>query len=249
MLVGIAANMLQVGLIFLPEKALPDLSRVNPVEGFARLFSTRNFARVAFGLAKLAAVAAVAGYSLHGKREKILNCGQLPPAELAAFICETLIWTSLEIGLALLAVAALDYGWERLRRERELRMTTEELREEMRNLRGDPQLIARRRALARKFREQRLASSVAQADVVVTGPGELALAIRYEAGTSAPVVVAKGLGASGKRIRELATDHQVPIVDQQSLARSLYEAVDVNEPVPQQLFPAVAEILAEISPA
>jgi len=248
-LVGIGANVAQVGLIFMPEKTLPDLSRVNPIAGFARLFSTRNFTRVAFGLVKLAMVAAVAGYSLNAQRDKILNCGQLPLPALAAFICETLLWTSLEIALALLAVAALDYGWERLRRERDLRMTAEELREEMRNLRGDPQLIARRRSLSRQFREPRLASSVAQADVVITAAGELAVAIRYEAEAGAPLVVAKGTGAAGRRIRELATEHQVPMAERQTLARSLYEAVDVNEPIPQKLFAAVAEILAKIPPA
>ena len=96
-LVGIGANVAQVGLIFMPQKTLPDLSRVNPIAGFARLFSTRNFTRVAFSLAKLAVVAAVAGYSLNAQRDKILNCGRLPPAALAAFICEMLLWTSLDI--------------------------------------------------------------------------------------------------------------------------------------------------------
>jgi flagellar biosynthetic protein FlhB len=244
-LVGIGANLVQTGVIFRPDRTLPDLSRLNPAEGFARLFSMKNLARVIFGVCKLAAVAAVAAYSLYAQRSEILNCGQLPPSALAAFMGETLIWTALEIAVALLALSALDYGWQRLQYERDLRMTTGELREEMRNLRGDPQWIARRRSLARQLREPR----VAQAKVVITGPGELAVAIRYEAGAAAPVVVAKGRGSPGERIRESAIEHRVPVVEQTALAQSLYDAVDMKKTVPPQLFPAVAEILARIPPA
>jgi flagellar biosynthetic protein FlhB len=250
MLLAIVGHLVQVGFLFLPDKALPDFSRIDPVQGLARLFSLRTSSRLAIGLLKLAAVTVVAWYSFQADRDRILHCGQLPLADLAVFIAETAIWTALRIGLALLALAALDYAYERLRYERDLRMTAQEMREELRSLNGDPHLISRRRTLRRQFARSRVASDVAQADLVIARPRGLAVAVRYNARlASAPIVAAKGVGPAAARIRAWATEHHVPVVEQPALTQSLYGAVEVNRPIPPRLYPSVAQLLARMPAA
>ena len=126
-------------------------------------------------------------------------------------------------------------------------MTPQEVREEMRNLEGDPQIIARRRAVQRQLLAHRLAEAVPKADVVVTNPTELAVALQYEPKTmAAPIVVAKGAGVMAQRIRQLALEHGIPIVEKKPLAKALYREVDVNQPVPHDKYAAVAELLAYV---
>ena len=126
-------------------------------------------------------------------------------------------------------------------------MTHQEIREEMKNLQGDPQIIARRRSVQRQMALNRIGDKVPTADVVVTNPTELAVAIRYDpAEMAAPVVVAKGAGVLAQRIRRLALEHGVPIVERKPLAQLLYKQVEVNQPIPDESYAAVAEVLAYV---
>ena len=153
MLLAIGGSVFQTGLLFLPGKVQPDFSRIDPLRGLGRIFSARSSARLGFGVLKLAVVAGVAWYGLAAQWEQILGCGQLPTAALAAFVAETLVWTMLQIGMTLLGLAALDYGYERWKHERDLRMSVQEIREELRSTHGNPQVIARRNALRRLRRQ------------------------------------------------------------------------------------------------
>jgi flagellar biosynthesis protein FlhB len=247
MLLAIASNVLQVGLLFLPDKLAPDLGRIDPLKGFGRLFSLTNLVRLAFGIVKVAIVAAVAYASVKGHRDEILSATGMALPEMAAFLVNLLLSTALKIALALLLLAILDFGFQWWKQEQDLRMTTQEVREEMKNLQGDPQVISRRRAAQRQLVLNRLSSTVPKADVVVTNPTELAVAIQYDPETmSAPIVVAKGAGVMAQRIRKLALEHGIPIVEKKPLAQALFKEVDVNHPVPHQMYSAVAEILAYV---
>jgi flagellar biosynthetic protein FlhB len=160
---------------------------------------------------------------------------------------EILLWTALKIGVALLVLAILDYAFQRWKHEQDLRMTSQEVREEMKNLQGDPQIIARRRVIQRQLVLNRLSTAVPKADVVITNPSELAVAIQYEPETmAAPVVVAKGAGLLAQRIRRLALEHEIPIVEKKPLAQALYRDVEVNHPIPSDKYAAVAEVLAYV---
>ena len=160
---------------------------------------------------------------------------------------EILLWTSLKIGLALLLLALLDYAFQRWKHEQDLKMTSQEVREEMKNLEGDPQVVARRRAVQRQLALNRLSNAVPKADVVITNPTELAVAIRYEPEEmAAPIVVAKGAGLIAQRIRRLALEHGIPIVENKPLARALYRDVEINQPIPEDRYAAVAEVLAYV---
>jgi flagellar biosynthetic protein FlhB len=126
-------------------------------------------------------------------------------------------------------------------------MSSQEIREEMRNLQGDPQVLARRRAVQRQLTINRIKSAVPKADVIVTNPTELAVAIQYDPDSmAAPIVVAKGAGVLAQRIRRLALEHGIPIVEKKPLAQSLYRDVDIGRPIPDQLYAAVAEVLAYV---
>jgi flagellar biosynthetic protein FlhB len=247
LVVTIGVNLAQVGLLFLPEKLAPDLSRIDPLKGLSRIFSLSGVARLFFGLVKVVLVAAMAYAVLSGQRDAILTLSDLELPQIAAFLVECLLWTGIKIAAALLFLALLDYGFQWWRQEQDLRMTQQEIREEMRNLQGDPQIIARRRSVQRQLVLNRLKTAVPKADVVITNPTELAIAIQYDIETmAAPVVVAKGAGVLAQRIRRLALEHGIPIVEKKPLAQALYKDVEVNHPIPNQMYAAVAEVLAYV---
>jgi flagellar biosynthetic protein FlhB len=243
-IIAVAANMGQFGFLFLPQKLALDLSRINPLKGFQRLFAVANFVRLAFGVFKILVVATVACWSLWGERETVLGLSGLSVQQVAASIAGLTIWTCLKIGIALAVLAVLDYAYQRYKHERDLRMTPQEVREELKMLQGDPQIAARRRVVQRQLVLHRLAHAVPRADVVVTNPTELAVALCYDAQTmAAPIVVAKGAGLVAQRIRRLALENEIPIVERKPLAQILYREVDVNAPIPAAQYAAVAEVL------
>jgi len=247
MLIAVAVNVAQVGFLFVPDKLAPDISRLNPLKGLQRLFSISSLMRLTFGLFKILVIAVVAFVSLYGQREMILGLSGLEPREIAVFLLQVLFWTSLKIGAALVVLAILDYVFQRWKHEQDLKMTPQEVREEMKNLEGNPEIAARRRMVQRQLAMNRLSDAVPKADVVVTNPTELAIAIQYEPLTMAvPIVVAKGAGLIAKRIRELALENDIPVIEKKPLAQALYREVEVNRPVPQDKFAAVAELLAYV---
>jgi flagellar biosynthetic protein FlhB len=244
---ALAVNAAQVGFLFLPDKLAPDITRLDPLQGMRRIFSLTNLMRLTFGLFKIAVIATVALVSLYNQRQTILGLSALPVPQMALFMTQAILWTALKIGVALLVLAVLDYGFQRWKYERDLRMTPQEMREEMKNLEGNPQMIARRRQVQRQLAMHRLSDAVPKADVVITNPTALAVAIQYLPETmAAPIVVAKGAGVLAQRIRQLALENGIPIVEKKPLARALYRHVDIDHPIPQDKYAAVAEVLAYV---
>lgn len=244
---AVAMNLFQVGFLFLPQKIGFDLSRVDPLAGLRRTFSLANVVRLGFGLFKVTVIVVVAALALRNELPAVLGLSQRSVPEIAAYLGQVLVWTTLKIGLALVVLAILDYGFQWWRHEQDLRMTPQEVREEMRNLEGDPHIRARRRAVQRQLVMNRLSQAVPKADVVVTNPTELAVAIQYDPKTmAAPVVVAKGAGVLAQRIRQLALTHGIPVIERKPLAQALYREVDVGRTIPQDKYAAVAELLAYV---
>ena len=247
LLAAILVNLFQVGFLFLPDKLAPDISRINPLAGFRRIFSLSGFMKLMFGIFKIAVITVVAFWSLYSRYEELLGLVALDMLQIGIYMTDILLWTGMKIGLALLLLAVLDYAYQKWKHEKDLMMSHQEVREEMKNMQGDPQIIARRRQVQRQLPLERLESAVPKADVVVTNPTELAVAIQYDPEKMlAPIVCAKGAGLLAARIRRLALEHNVPIVEKKSLAQALYKDVDVGSPVPDKVFAAVAEILAYV---
>ncbi len=244
---AVAVNLAQIGFLFLPQKLVPDISRLDPLKGLQRLFSLSNAVKLGFGIFKIVVIATVAVVSLYQERATILGLTGLEVPALAHYMLHILFWTALKIALALLILALLDYAFQRWKYEQDIKMTPQEIREEMKNLEGNPQVIARRRQVQRQLAMNRLSDAVPKADVVVTNPTELAIAIQYEPETMiAPIVVAKGAGVLAQRIRHLALEHGVPIVENKPLAQALYRKVKVDQPVPKDKYAAIAEVLAYV---
>lgn len=242
--IAVLSNLLQTGLLFLPNKLSADFGRVNPIKGIGRLFSMTNVVRLGFGVFKILVVVSVAAFSLWGERESILGLGSLAVPQLAVFLSQVTFWTCLKIGIALLVLAIFDFVFQRWKNDQDLRMTDQELREEIKTQQGDPQIQARRRAVQQQLVRNRISSSVPNADVIVTNPTELAIAIKYDiTSMNAPVVVAKGAGSIAQRIRRMALENNIPVVERKELAQTLYREVDINQEVPAQQYAAVAEVL------
>jgi len=247
MAAAVAGHFLQFGFLFLPQKLVPDITRIDPLKGFQRIFSLANLVRLTFGIFKLLTVGTVGAAYLATQVDTILSLSSLVPVEIATYIVELLIWTTVRLGIALLVLAILDFGFQYWKREQDLKMTPQEFREEMRNLEGDPQIAARRKVVQRQLMLNRVNQAVPKADVVVTNPTELAVALQYDPEKmAAPIVVAKGAGLMAQRIRRLAEQHGVPVIEKKPLAQALYRTVEINQPVPQELYAAVAEVLAYV---
>ncbi len=247
MLAGALSTVMQIGLLFVPERLKLDPSRISLLAGMKRILSLQGVARLGFGLFKLLIIAVVASVVLYRRREETLGASELEIADLARFIIDISLSTALWVGGALLILALLDFGFQRWRHEQDLRMTHQEVREEMKNLQGDPAVIARRRAIQRQMALNRVGDKVPKADVVVTNPTELAIAIQYDPLTmAAPIVLAKGAGVIAQRIRRLALENNIPVVERKPLAQLLYKEVAVNHPVPDGSYAAVAEVLAYV---
>jgi flagellar biosynthetic protein FlhB len=247
MLGGILSSVLQIGFLWLPERLALDISRINPASGLRRIFSLSGTARLGFGLVKVVVVTGVAVAVLWMRWDEVLRATGLDTPQYAQFLVSISMSTMLWIGAALLALAILDYGLARWKYEQDLRMTHQEVREEMKNVQGDPQIVARRRAIQRQLVLNRISTSVPKADVVVTNPTELAVAIQYDPQEmAAPVVVAKGAGVLAQRIRRLALENNIPVVERKPLAQLLYREVDINKPIPTESYAAVAEVLAYV---
>jgi len=198
-------------------------------------------------LLKFTAIGAVAYLTVRDALPKIIGLAQLPIGTALALVGEIMFNLGLRVALLLLMVAAIDYGYERWEYEQNLRMTREELREELRQMEGDPYVKARIRRIQRQLAMQRMMEEVPKADVIITNPVELAVALKYDARTmAAPKVVAKGARLLAERIKKIAQEHGVPIVENKPLARALYRSCQVGQEIPVKLYRAVAEVLAYI---
>ncbi len=247
MLGGILSSVLQIGLLWLPERLAPDISRISPASGMKRIFSLTGTARLGFGLVKVLLVSIVSITILWMRWNDVMRSTGLDTPQFAKFLVSLSLSTILWIGFVLLLLAILDYGVQRWKHEQDLRMTHQEVREEMKNVQGDPQIAARRRAIQRQMVMHRISTSVPKADVVVTNPTELSIAIQYDPQEmAAPVVVAKGAGVLAQRIRRLALENNIPVVERKPLAQLLYKEVDIGKPVPTDSYAAVAEVLAYV---
>jgi len=243
---SIAANLFQVGFLFTTAPLTPDLDRINPVSGLARMFSLRGLVRLVGGLLKLSVVGLVVFGTIWAERGDLVELSGREFEQIPGITVDLMQTLSLRAAAALLVLAAAEYGFQRWQFERDLRMSKRELREEMRRYEGDPRMRERRRSIQRRLALDRMVLAVPQATVVITNPTHLAVAVRFEKSMEAPVVVAKGAEQMARRIRESALEHGVPIVERKDLARALYRGTDVGQAIPSALYQAVAEILAYV---
>src|SRR5262249_30271795 len=227
------------------EAVAPQWNRVNPAAGLGRLLSGASLVETLKTLLKLVGLAGIAYLTLQAEWPKLFHPGQGEAMLVTIAATVRVLW--LRVGLASLAVAALDYGYKWWRHQQDLRMTREEVREETKELEGNPLLRARIRALHRAQATRRMMVEVQRADVVLRNPVHVAVALRYDGGPMrAPRVVAKGARLMAQRIVDVAVRHGVPVIENPPLARSLYRMVAIGREIPGELFTVVAEVLAHV---
>lgn len=243
--VAFAANAAQVGFQFTAEPLRFKPDRLNPVAGFKRMFSSRSLFNLLKSSVKVLIVGYVAYSFINGKLPEltVLLGANIRVIERNGF--ELIFSLAFRICAAILALAVVDYAWQWRQYERDLKMTKQEVKEEYKQMEGDPKIKAKIKEKQRRISMQRMMSDVPKADVVITNPTHYAVAVKYDlAIADAPVVLAKGQGYVALRIRGLAEDNAVPIVENKPLARTLFETVDVGAKIPAELYHAVAEVLA-----
>jgi flagellar biosynthetic protein FlhB len=246
-LAGLAVLYAQVGWLFTWQPITPSLAKINPLKGLARLFSIRATMAALISFAKVILVGVVAYFTVVHAAAAIVNAFALGFHDVVRLGASLMFELGMKLSVALLFLALLDYAWQRFRHERDLRMTKEEVKDELRSMEGDPHIKRRRRQLQLQLHMQRLRKDVPKADVVVTNPTHIAVAIAYKADAmAAPKVVAKGADYLAIRIRQIAVEFGIPIVERKPLARALYESVEVGQYIPERFYRAVAEILAYI---
>jgi len=244
---ALAFNVVQVGFLVAPEVLQPQLSRINPLDGAKRLFSMRALVRLGVSLGKLAVVAAIAALSISSFLPEFLALLHAPAASMLERITGSVVVLAFQLAGALVALALLDLLFQRWKHEQDLKMTKHELREELKQMEGDPLIRQRRREAHRKLATARELQRVPQADVVITNPTEIAVALRYDPESMpAPIVIAKGMGEIAARIRRIAAEHKIPIIERKPLARALYRDVRVGHAIPVEMYEVFVEIMAYV---
>jgi flagellar biosynthesis protein FlhB len=245
---ALLANIVQVGLHATPKRIMPKLDSLSPLKGAKRLFgSASTLVQTAMNVLKIVIVGAIGYSAVHARLGEIVAAQQLDFVQAFGMGAGLIYDVALRVAVALFVLALVDYVWKRFKHERDLRMSKQEVKDEMKRMEGDPLLKQRRRQIAQKMSRDRQKRAVPTADVVVTNPTEYAVALKYEAGSmAAPRVVAKGRGLIAAEIRRIAIENGVPILERPPLARALYKLVEVGGYIPEEFYSAVAEILAYV---
>jgi flagellar biosynthetic protein FlhB len=248
MLIALLANIAQTGLVFSTTRLQPNLAALNPIRGFSKIFGGgQGTVRLVMSLLKVCLVALTAYSAIHGRIGQIVLVQQLSFLQIFGMASGIIYAITLRIGILLLVLSLLDYMYQRFHHEQELKMTKQEVKEEMKRMEGDPHVKARRKQIVMAQHRERLKNDVPKADVIVTNPTEFAVALKYDStAMHAPKVVAKGQGYFAARIREIAIANGIPILERKPLARALYKMCNVGQEIPEQFYSAVAEILAYV---
>jgi flagellar biosynthetic protein FlhB len=247
-LLVVVADMVQVGLVFNGKRLQPNLAALNPLKGFGRIFG-KGQSPIGGGIAlsKMLLVGFVAYSAINGRIWEIVNSQQLEHEQIFALAASLVYSIGIRIGIVLLVLAIIDYAYQRYKIEKEMKMTKQEVKDEMRRMDGDPKIKQRRLQMARQMMKDQIKRDVPTADVIVTNPTHFAIALKYDNGTMhAPRVVAKGQDFMALRIREIAIAHGIPILERPPLARALHKFCKVGDEIPEQYYSAVAEILAYV---
>ena len=245
--VAILANYLQVGSLFSLEAITPKFSKLNPVEGFKKLFSAQAMMEFAKSLFKLIVVGWLAWDTMSAETDNLLPLIDQSPGSILNYVASvsfTLFW---KVCLVMIFLAVVDFIFQKWDFENNLKMTKQEVKEEHKQTEGDPHVKSRIRTIQREMAQKRMMADVREADVIITNPTRLAVALKYDSGSmEAPQVVAKGSGHVAARIREIAKENGIPVIENRPLAQSLYKFVETGKTIPEDLYQAVAQVLAHV---
>lgn len=245
MIMGVVASLMQSGFIFTNEPLKPDLKKLNPISGFKKIFSTRSLVDLLKNLAIITTIAYVAYDYIKSNYLDIMNYGSLKIDAILGVFGKLVIDIFFKIAIIMLIISIIDFAYQKYKHNKELKMSVQEIKEEYKQQEGDPQIKNKIRQKQREMAASRMMQAVPDATVVITNPTHLAIAIKYEqGGEGAPIVVAIGADNVAIKIKELASENDIPIIENKPLARLIYKELDIGSEIPAEMYGAVAEILA-----
>lgn len=245
--ISFLVNVLQVGFKVSTKPLQPKFDKFNPINGFKRILSKDSIFELLKSILKIALIFYVAYISVRDEANDLFLLYDIPLNQALTLIGDIIINTGLRISIVYLIIGLADFLYQRHKFSEDMKMTKQEVKDEYKNSEGDPQIKGKQKQRMREASQRRMMQDVPKADVVITNPTHLSVAIRYEAGVaSAPIVVAKGEDYVALKIREVAKENNVAIMENKPLARALYATVDIGQQIPPELYQAVAEILAVV---
>lgn len=244
---GLASNLMQVGFLFTSEPLKLDLKKIDPIQGAKRIFSIRALVELLKSLLKIIFIGSITFFVIWIYKDEMMMLSFKTAESALAFFGRVTVIMGISATIALLFLAVFDYAYQRFDYEKNMKMSKQDVKDEYKNIEGDPLIKSKIKEKQRQLATRRMMSEVPQADVVITNPTHYAIAIKYdEEKASAPYVVAKGVDKTAIRIKEIAKEHSVITVENRQLARGLYGVIDIGESIPEEFFQAVAEILAYV---
>ena len=246
LLIGFFSSFLQFGWILTGKPLVPDFSKLDPIKGFGRLFSKRSIVEVVKSLLKVALISWVATSTVMDHFQEALVLVDTSAAVTLSYLAQVSTLILAKVCAVLIVLAILDFSFTKYEMEEKMKMTKQELKEEFKETEGDPHIKAQIRAIQQQMARKRMMAEVPSADVVITNPTHISVAIRYDSTKmAAPIIVAKGADHLAMKIREIAREHDIPLVENPPVARLLHK-LDLGATIPEDMFRAVAEILAHV---
>jgi len=246
LLVGLAINFVQVGFNFSLEPLMPNFDKINPLSGFGRLFSKRSIVELFKALFKITVIGGFVYRFMVNQTKQVpalISAELIDSLHLAASLILDLVFN---ISTVMFILGVFDYMYQWWENQQSMKMSKDDVKQEHKQMEGDPQIKGKIKQRQRAMSMQRMMQDIPKADVVVTNPTHFAVALQYNKEMSAPIVLAKGQDLIALKIKDIAKEHKVVIVENKMLARSLYAAVEIGDPVPHELYQAVAEVLAYV---
>jgi len=244
---AILSNIMQVGFIVSGESLTPKLSKIDPIKGFGRLFSKQAFMEFIKSLLKLTIVGVVAFLTIKGEMKNFVHLGDMEINSIFLYILKIFFKIFIRCSLAMIILVVIDYAFQRWEFENRIKMSKQEVKDEFKKSEGDPLIKSKIKSIQMEMARKRMMQDVPEADVVITNPTHLAVALKYDSSTMiAPKLIAKGSRKIAEKIKGIASEHKIPILENKGLARNIYSLVEVGQEIPPELYQTVAEILAYI---
>lgn len=243
---GALSSIMQIGFLSVDDALGPDLNKINPVTGLGRIFSLRSLMEGLKSFLKLSLIGFIVYLVLQSEVHKIPYLISFSTEQLIEYLGHLAVKLFFVVGLVMAGLAGFDFLYQKWDLEKQMMMTKQEVKEEMRQREGDPLIKARIRKIQRDMANRRMMDAVPKADVVITNPTHIAVVLKYGENLPAPQLVAKGADFLAEKIKELAREHNIPIVENKPLARTIYKTMKLNQVIPRELFVAVAEVLSYV---
>lgn len=245
-LVGVGSTVMQVGFLQVEDAFSPKFEKINPVEGFKKLFSLRAVVEGFKALLKFTLIAGIAYLLIQSEVTTIPQLVQFSVQQMVSYLGAITVKLLAGIGFAMLVLSAADYFFQKWELNKQMMMTKEEVKQEHKNREGDPLIKARVRRIQRDVANRRMMEKVPKATVIVTNPTHIAVALMYDENLPAPQLVAKGADLMAEKIKAIAKEHNIPVIENKPLARTIFKTMKLGQVIPRELFMAVAEVLSYV---